>query len=265
MPAAQQNALVQKYCAVCHTDASNNGGLSLEHFDAAQAAPSLTAMLLSKLTGGVSLRTVGDISSNAGAAALVDKKMKSGAMGAAGVPIPDKATIDALIQALLMESTAATEWTVQHTTDASAKAPVIAASILREVPSAKSAGEARAYRLIASCNVVTQRGSMQVAWSPLPQRGTLAVSVDGREAVSYPLDGSEKMGNNSGVVTQGLAALMLTDTGNDTAAGSPLPMETLTITDLFPGETVVFSFANLPQNVRHEFQACFTGAGRSQL
>ena len=58
MPAAQQNALVQKYCAVCHTDAARNGGLSLEHFDAAQASPSLTAMLLSKLTGGVSLATV---------------------------------------------------------------------------------------------------------------------------------------------------------------------------------------------------------------
>jgi hypothetical protein len=34
-PAAQQNALVQRYCAVCHTDAAKNGGLSLEHFDAA--------------------------------------------------------------------------------------------------------------------------------------------------------------------------------------------------------------------------------------
>jgi hypothetical protein len=35
MPVAQQNALVQKYCAVCHTDVHRNGGLSLQHFDAA--------------------------------------------------------------------------------------------------------------------------------------------------------------------------------------------------------------------------------------
>src|SRR5450432_2117870 len=28
MPVEQQNALVQKYCAVCHTDAVRNGGLS---------------------------------------------------------------------------------------------------------------------------------------------------------------------------------------------------------------------------------------------
>jgi hypothetical protein len=252
MPAAQQNALVQKYCAVCHTDAANNGGLSLERFDAAQAAPSLTAMLLSKLTGGASLRTVGEISASAGAAALVDKKMKSGAMGAAGIPRPDKATIDALIQALQMESTGATEWAVQQTTGVSAAAPVIEASILREVPSAKSAGEARAYRLIATCDVARRRGFLQVAWSPLPQRGTLAVSVDGSGVVNYPLGG----------VTQDMAALILPDFGSDTASGLPLPAETLTITDLFPGETVAFPFANLPQNARTEFQACFAGAGR---
>ena len=49
MPAAQQTALVLKYCAVCHSDAVRNGGLTLQHFDAAQAAPSLAAMLVSKL------------------------------------------------------------------------------------------------------------------------------------------------------------------------------------------------------------------------
>jgi hypothetical protein len=249
MPVAQQNALVQKYCAVCHTDTASNGGLSLEHFDAAQAAPSLTAMLLSKLTGGASLRTVGEISASAGAAALVDRKMKSGAMGAAGIPRPDKATVDSLIQALRKESTGATEWAVQHTTGASAGAPVIEASVLREVPSAQSAGEARAYRLIASCNVATRRGFLQVAWSPLPQRGTLAVSVDGSGAVNYPLGGD-------------MAALILPGTEIDTGGGSPLPAETLTITDLFPGETVAFPFANLPRNARNEFQACFAGAGR---
>ena len=122
MPAARQNALIQKYCAVCHTDAANNGGLSLERFDAAQAAPSLAAMLLSKLTSGVSLETVREASSNAGAAALVDRKMKSGAMGAAGIPIPDKSAMDALLQALAMESAGATEWTVEHRKGAAAKA-----------------------------------------------------------------------------------------------------------------------------------------------
>ena len=264
MPAAQQNALVNKYCAVCHTDAANNGGLSLERFDATQVEPSLAAMLLSKLTGGVSLETVREAPSNAQAAALVDRKMKSGAMGAAGIPIPDNATIDALIQALAMESSGATEWTVQHTRDGAPKGSVTVASILREKPSTKSAREARAYRLVVSCNETTQHGSIQVAWSPLPQRGTLAASVDARVAVRYQVDGSEKMGNGSGAVTQGLAALVLTDTKQDTAGALPLPAETLTITDLFPGETVVFSFANLPQDARHQFQACFKNVGKRQ-
>jgi hypothetical protein len=49
MPAAQQNALLQKYCVVCHTDAHMNGGLSLEHFDAAHPDPGVAAMLVSKL------------------------------------------------------------------------------------------------------------------------------------------------------------------------------------------------------------------------
>ncbi len=51
MPVTQQNALVQKYCAVCHTDASMNGGLSFEHFDAAHADPGDAAMMVSKLKG----------------------------------------------------------------------------------------------------------------------------------------------------------------------------------------------------------------------
>src|SRR2546425_9722736 len=71
MSPAQENSLVRKYCAVCHTDASKNGGLSLEHYDAAQADPPLAAMLLSKL--------------------------RNGAMGAAGLGVPDKATRDAWI------------------------------------------------------------------------------------------------------------------------------------------------------------------------
>jgi hypothetical protein len=52
MSAAEQNALVKKCCAVCHTDAGKNGGLSLEHYDAAKRDPGLAAMVLSKLNNG---------------------------------------------------------------------------------------------------------------------------------------------------------------------------------------------------------------------
>ena len=264
MPAAQQNALVQKYCAVCHTDAAKNGGLSLEHFDAAQAPPSLKAMLLSKLTGGVTLKTARQAPSDATAAALVDKKMKSGAMGAAGIPIPDKATIDALIHAFAVESAGAMDWTVERSKDAAASPRIVTASILREMPSAKNAGEAEVYRLIVSCNPATQEGEVQLAWSPVAQTGTLAASVDGKAAVPYRVEGSEKMGNSSGLILHSLAAVMLAETkGGASRTRLPFPAESLTISDLFPGETVTFSFTNLPKDARQEFNACFPGADSS--
>ena len=264
MPPAQQNALVEKYCTVCHTDAAKNGGLSLQHFDAAQAPPSLTAMMLSKLTSGVLLKTAIDAPSSPSAAAFVDKKMKSGAMGAAGIPIPDKATIDALIHAFAVESAGATEWTVERSKDAAAGAPMVTASILREMPSARNAGEAEVYRLIASCNPATGEGELQLAWAPVAQSGTLAASVDGNAAARYRVEGSEKMGNGSGVVLHGLAALVLSETKRGASrTGLPLPLESLTISDLFPGEIVTFSFANLPKDARREFNACFQGADAS--
>ena len=263
MPTSQQNALVQKYCAVCHTDAARNGGLSLQHFDAAQAPPSLTAMLLSKLTGGVLLKTAREADSNASAAAFVDKKMRSGAMGAAGIPIPDKATIDALIHAFSVASAGAMDWTVERS-KLTASAPILTASILREMPSATSTGEAEVYRLIASCNSTTQEGEMQLTWSPIAQSGALAASVDGNPAAQYRVEGSEKMGNGSGVVLHGLAALALAETKRGASrTGLPFPAESLTISDLFPGERVTFSFANLPEDARHEFKACFPGPNTS--
>jgi len=252
MPPAQQNALVQKYCAVCHTDSAKNGGLSLEHFDAGHAAPSLTAMLLSKITGGVSLRVVSQADTSADAAELVNRKMKSGAMGAAGIPIPDKATIDALIRAFAAESAGATDWFIEP--------GGLTASILREMPSATNAGEAEDYRLIASCNSSTQEGSLQLAWAPVPQSGTLAASVDGNASIEYRVEGTERMGNGSGVILHGRAALMLIETKpGEPRNGLPFPAESLTISDLFPGESAPFSFANFPKDARHKFEACFPG------
>lgn len=52
---------------------------------------------------------------------------------------------------------------------------------------------------------------------------------------------------------KGLASLMLS---------LPLPAETLTIRDLFPGQTAMFPLGSLPKEARQEFAACFSG-GRS--
>src|SRR5690242_16431568 len=88
MPPAEQNALVKKYCAVCHTDAAMNGGLSLQHYDAAKRDPTLAAMILSKLNNG--------------------------AMGAAGNGVPDRAAQVAWLESTKEQAAGATEWFVSR-------------------------------------------------------------------------------------------------------------------------------------------------------
>lgn len=243
MPVARQNELVQKYCAVCHTDAARNGGLSLERFDAASAAPSLAAMMLSKLTGGVALATVRAAASDPSAAALLAKKMKQGAMGAAGLPIPEQATVDALISAFASQA-AVDEWRV------SANSHVTGASIASESPAADRPGEAAIYRLVISCDSTTRRGDMQLAWSPMPRRGTLLAAFDGPAMLRLDVDGTEKMGNGNPVET-GPAAVYLYE-----GSRFPLPATSLAFSNLFPDQRVVFRFDTLAGETRQALGAC---------
>jgi len=224
MPPAQQNSLVQKYCAVCHTDAAKNGGLSLEHYDAAQANPALAAMLLSKL--------------------------RNGAMGAAGLGIPDTATRDAWVAATAAQAERAQGWTVIRTEARGSKAPVLTASIVRDVAPRKRDTDAPAYRLTLACNIASHQGEIQLTWSPEPQTNrTFSVSADGNTGIPHRLEGrEEKMGNGT-AGTSGLAAAML---------NVPLPEKTFTITDLFPGETVVFPLGDLDQLARRQLAVCFS-------
>lgn len=171
MPASQQTALVQKYCAVCHTDAARNGGLTLERFDAAAVDPSLAAMLVSKL--------------------------QNGAIHAAGLPPPDADTVRALTEALAASGAGATRWTIRR------DGAVVTAAIVRAQP-------ATLYRLAIGCSPATREGEMQLTWSPTPKTGTLDVSVDGAPPRSYRVEGAEKMGNGAKGTTAGPAAVKLT-------------------------------------------------------
>jgi len=220
IPPAQQNALVQKYCAVCHTDAAKNGGLSLEHYDAAQANPALAAMLLSKL--------------------------RNGAMGAAGLGIPEPATRDAWVAATTAQAEGAESWTVTRTE------ALLTASIVRDVAPRQPKTDAPVYRLAMACNIASHQGDMQLTWSPAPQTDReFSVSADGNAGIPHRLEGrEEKMGNGT-AGTSGLAAAKL---------NAPLPEKTLTITDLFPGETVVFPLADLDQAARRELAVCLPAA-----
>ncbi len=222
MPPARQNTLVRKYCAVCHTDAAKNGGLSLEHYDAAQVDPALAAMLLSKL--------------------------RNGAMGAAGLGIPDSATRDAWVAATAAQAERAKNWTVIRTEAPGSKAHVLTASIVRDVTPRKLDTDAPVYRLTVACNTSSHKGEIQLTWSPAPQTDkTFFVSRDGNAPIPHTLEGrEEKMGNGT-ALTAGLAAAVLK---------VPLPEKILTITDLFPGETVVFPVGELDQVDRRQLSVC---------
>jgi len=198
MSVATQNTLVQKYCVTCHTDAMRTGGLSLEHFDAAHVAPSLAAMMLSK--------------------------MRSGAMGASNIKLPDQPTVDALAAALSVEAAGANNWSVVT------ENAVTTASVLREIPSRSKPGGRSLYRLVMTC--AAGKGEMQLAWSPIPVKTTLTVML-GTKASSYNVDGAD---------FRGLPLLV---------------SNRVTFSGLFPGESVEFSFDGLAKSARRALAPCF--------
>ena len=218
---AQQNALVRKYCAVCHTDAANNGGLSLEHYDASRPDPPLAAMLLSKL--------------------------RNGAMGAAGLGVPDKDAQAAWILATVRQALGAQNWAV--TRSGSSQGSTVTASIVRIVSPRHAEANPPIYRLSIACDAATRREAMQLTWSPEPQTDrTFLVSSDGQPGVPRSLSGKEKMGNGtSGTSGRASAVLQIA-----------LPSKSLTITDLFPSETVVFPFDALDPQTRQDLSRCYS-------
>jgi hypothetical protein len=223
MPAAEQNALVKKYCAVCHMDAAKNGGLSLEHYNAAKRDPGLAAMVLSKLNNG--------------------------AIGAAGNGVPDKAAQQAWLESTREQAAGAKEWFVSRE-DSS-----VSTSIVREVPPRNpGATDFPVYRVRIACNGTTGAGEMQLTWSPQPQTGrTMAASVDGNGPVEYRIEGKESMGNG-GTLETGHASVLLS---SGKGGRLPLANQSLTVRELFPGETVEFPLADLDQKVRSELRKCF--------
>lgn len=223
MPAAEQNALVKKYCEVCHTDAVKNGGLSLEHYDAAKRDPGLAAMILSKLNNG--------------------------AMGAAGNGVPAKAAQQAWLESTREQAAGAEEWSVIRDGN------ITSAGIVREVPPRTSGSTDRPlYRLLMVCNPSTRSGEIQLTWSPQPQTGrTMTATVDSMPPVEYRIEGTESMGNG-GTVQAGHASVALSNGRNGKLA---FPRQSLTVKDLFPAEAVEFPFEGLDKKAYSQLSKCF--------
>ena len=141
---------------MCHTDAADTGGLSLEHYDSAKPDPALAAMILSTLNNG--------------------------AMGAAGNGVPDKTTN------MLGLSRPESRLSAQRT-----KGGVVSASIVCDVPPGKpESTDAPVYRVTIFCNPSTGGGEMKLTWSPQPQTGhAVTASADGKAPVEYQIEGKE--------------------------------------------------------------------------
>lgn len=221
LASAEQNALVKKYCAVCHTDRAANGGLSLEHYNASRPDPQLAAMILSKL--------------------------RNGAMGAAGLGVPDPDTQAAWVATTVRQSAGADNWTVNRSEPSASHASIVTSSIVRTLPLRTGQTNAPVYRLTLACNAATHEGTILLTWSPEPQTNrTFSVSADGQPGIPHELTGQEKMGNGSSGVS-GRASAML-------HVGQPA--KSLTVSNLFPAETVVFPIDALDQQARQELTAC---------
>ena len=81
----------------------------------------------------------------------------------------------------------------------------------------------------------------------------MAVSLDGEPAVEYRIEGKESMGNG-GTLQTGHASIVLSSGQGGKLA---LAKQSLTVRDLFPGETVEFPFANLDKTAHSKLSECF--------
>lgn len=230
MPAVQQDELVARYCAVCHSDRLANGGLSLQHFQAREAEPSL--------------------------AALMARKLQTGAIHAAGIAVPDEQTQAGFLAALLAGAKGAEAWTLRHYVDPATQAPTL--SLNRMVSVAQQRDSANLYRINVTCRTDTGAAQMQVTWSSAaaePKR-VISVSWDGQAPQAYRLGAAEQMGVGG---TSGRASVMLSGATAETEGAKPktvLAARSLTVTNVFDGPSVTFPFSGIPTAGREEMTRC---------
>ena len=172
---------------------------------------------------------------------MLVSKLRGGAMGASGIARPEEKVTQALTAALAAEAAGAQQWTVTAQT----------ASILRELPTPTNAdNQPNLYRLVLSCNPATRQGDIQLSWAPNAANGTLVAALDDKATESYAVEGTESMGD--GQAAKALRAAV--------KLRAVMPAKSLTVSNLFPNQKVVFPFDTLPEGVRQRLNACFKSA-----
>jgi hypothetical protein len=149
----------------------------------------------------------------------------------------------------------AEEWHLWWTDKPAAPSRTLTADIVRQLSSTKFTGKIDMYRLILTCRVDTHEGEIKLAWANgVPDEGQpITVAVDGARGFTHKVEGGKKQGNGA----NGPGATILYP---DSAISLPLPEQNLTISNLFPGETVVFPFDDLSEGVRRDLSGCFSSA-----
>ena len=204
---AQQNAILRAHCVVCHTSAKPAGGLVLDTFDLARPDPGIARMLRVKI-------------------------VEDAALGAAGIPQPDAATIDALVHALAAASEQEIDgigrWRAYVAEEGRSGYSLITVRIVQPAQRRGGAAASAAYELTLTCGGRSREGNVS-----LGRHVTNAVSGP------VPTNSAEPVtGPAFSVVPAG--ALTVQPTG-------------------FPDEHVTFPFADLTPAVRHLLTWCFNG------
>jgi hypothetical protein len=165
---------------------------------------------------------------------VIVKVADDGAMMAAGAPVPDHETVDGFVRALSASigptGPVSNAWTVDLTVDPLTPDrghTFVTARAVQEVPLPGDARASAVYQLTLSCNGAVRRAGTQLA--------------------TYT-----KAGPGAPLKARTAAA--------KTTFASPLSDEALTVSDLFPGEKVVFPIGTLSPTVRDLFSWCVAGS-----
>lgn len=256
---SEQNAMMEKYCIICHLDTAMNGGLSLEHFDAATVSPPLASILVSKFTTGVPLEDIMKSELDSQIVEEIELGKRFGApsvMGIAGLPLPTEGEINGFIMAMAQRTSDPERWHIVEDGEE------VRADIVRvtSYPVREDQGERDVtYRLVLTCDAVSGDGEILLTWSPVPANGDMEVIVDSDPMVEFVIDEQEPMANgDSG--TSAPSSVVLAGMGkNDDHPDLSVPRKRLRIKGPLPTDEVEFSFDDLWDSDPRLLNACFSG------